>query len=57
MKPADIIRQYIWLINTLRAHKQLTFKQIQEKWVEDRVADGAVLQRSSFNRHRAAIPV
>ena len=27
MKPAQIFNQYIWIINTLRAHKRLTFEQ------------------------------
>jgi hypothetical protein len=55
MKPAQIFHQYIWLINTLRAYGQLTFEELCQKWLEDRVSDGKVLQRSSFNRHRAAI--
>ena len=55
MKPAQILHQYIWIINTLRAYKRLTFEQLGQKWVLDAVADGRPLQRSSFNRHRDAI--
>ena len=55
MKPAQIFHQYIWLINTLRAYKGLTFEELNRKWQEDQVADGNPLQRSSFNRHRDAI--
>jgi len=55
MKPAQIFHQYIWIINTLRANKRLTFEQLNQKWQEDGVADGNPLQRSSFNRHRDAI--
>ncbi len=55
MKPAQIFHQYIWIINTLRAHKHLTFEELNRKWQDDEVADGNVLQRSSFNRHRDAI--
>ena len=55
MKPAMIFRQYIWIINTLRAYKRLTFEEISRKWQDDEVADGNALQRSSFNRHRDAI--
>ena len=50
-----IFRQYIWIINTLRAYKRLTFEEISRKWQDDEVADGNALQRSSFNRHRDAI--
>ena len=55
MKPAQIFHQYIWIINTLKAHGQMTFEALNQKWQEDRIADGNTLQRSSFNRHRDAI--
>ena len=55
MKPAQIFYQYIWIINTLRAFRQLTFEELNQKWQEDQIADGNPLQRSSFNRHRDAI--
>lgn len=55
MKPAMIFQQYIWIINTLRTRGGLTFEELKQKWVEDRVINGNVLQRSSFNRHREAI--
>ena len=55
MKPAQIFRQYIWIINTLRAYRQLTFEELNLKWQNEMVADGNPLQRSSFNRHRDAI--
>ena len=55
MKPAQIFHQYIWIINTLRAYRQLTFEELNKKWQDGKVADGNPLQRSSFNRHRDAI--
>ena len=55
MKPAQIFRQYIWIINTLRAYRKLTLEELNQKWIDDGVADGNPLQRSSFNRHRDAI--
>ena len=55
MKPAQIFHQYIWIINTLRAYRQQTFEELNQKWQDDKVADGNPLQRSSFNRHRDAI--
>ena len=55
MKPAQIFHQYIWIINTLRAYRQLSFEELNQKWQDDKVADGNPLQRSSFNRHRDAI--
>ena len=55
MKPAQIFRQYIWIINTLKVHRRLTFEQLAQKWEQDAVAAGNPLPRSSFNRHRDAI--
>ena len=55
VKPAQIFHQYIWIINTLRAYRKLTLEELNQKWINDSVADGNPLQRSSFNRHRDAI--
>ena len=55
MKPAQIFRQYIWIINTLKAHRGLTFEEIKEKWEDDAVTEGNPLARATFNRHRDAI--
>ena len=55
MKPAQIFHQYIWIINTLRAYRKLPLEELNQKWIDDGVADGNPLYRSSFNRHRDAI--
>ena len=55
MKQGQIFHQYIWIINTLRAFKQLTLEELALKWKDDEVAEGNPLVRSSFNRHRDAI--
>lgn len=55
MKPAQIFYQYIWIINTLRANRPMTFEELNRKWQDDKVTEGNALQRSSFNRHRDAI--
>ena len=55
MKQGQIFHQYIWIINTLRAFKQLTLEELNLKWQEDKVAEGNPLTRPSFTRHRRAI--
>jgi len=50
-----IFHQYIWLVNTLRRYKKMTLDELSQRWVDDEVADGNPLSRSSFNRHRDAI--
>ena len=55
MNPSLIFHQYIWLVNTLRRYRRLTLDELSPRWVDDEVADGNPLSRSSFNRHRDAI--
>lgn len=55
MKPAKIFQQYIWLVNTLRQHKRLTLKEINDLWVKNDVIGGSPLNRVSFYRHKDAI--
>ena len=55
MKPAQIFRQYIWIINTFRTYGKLTLEELNQKWIDDAVADGNPLLRTSFYRHRDAI--
>ena len=55
MKPARIFQQYIWIVNALRKHKRLTLKELSDKWVDDEVADGNPMPRSSFNKYRDGI--
>ena len=31
MKQAQIFQQYIWIINTLRAYRKLTFEELNQK--------------------------
>ena len=55
MKPARIFKQYVWIVNALSKRKRLTLKELSEKWVEDEIADGNPLPRSSFNKYRDGI--
>lgn len=55
MKAAQLFRQYIWIINALRVKGKLTLSQMNKMWMDDCMADGNPLARSSFNRHREAI--
>ena len=49
MKPAQIFRQYIWIIHALRTQGGMTFEELNQRWQDDKVADGNPLQRSSFD--------
>lgn len=55
MKPALILQQYSWIVNTLLQFGGLTLNELDEKWRLDKIADGNPLPRSTFNRYRDAI--
>ena len=55
MKPSLIFHQYIWLVESLLHNKRMTLAQINRKWIDDEVAEGNPLSRTTFNRHRDAI--
>ena len=48
-------KHYVWLVNILRKRGRLTLKELQELWVQDEVAEGNPLPRSSFAKYRIAI--
>lgn len=55
MKKSRIFKQYVWLVTTLQTRGGLTLEELNRLWVEDGVADGNPLPRSSFNRYRDGI--
>jgi len=55
MTVPSLFREYIWLVNTIRRAKRITFAEIQEKWLETEMSGGVEFARSTFNRHKDAI--
>lgn len=55
MKPSKKYNYYIWIINTLKTYRKQTLEELNQKWQDDKVADGNPLARSTFNRYRDAI--
>lgn len=55
MKVPAKFKEYIWLVNTIRKYKRITFAEINEKWLETEMSEGVELARSTFNRHKDAI--
>jgi Predicted transcriptional regulator len=54
---ANIFGRYVWLIDTLRRHKRLTFEEINNLWVESGLSygEGDDLSLRTFHNHRKAI--
>jgi hypothetical protein len=49
------LKEYIWLVNTIRKARRITFAEINERWLETEMSGGVDLPRATFNRHNDAI--
>ena len=47
--------RYIWLLNTLLQHKQLSYEEINVLWKECHLGDGAPLPLRTFHQHKNAV--
>lgn len=47
--------RYIWLLNTLLQHKQLSYEEINALWRECCLGDGASLPLRTFHQHKSAV--
>lgn len=52
----ELLRKYVWLVNTIRRHKKMTFDEIAKEWAEapDNL-DGSELALRTFHNHRDSI--
>ena len=55
MKIPAKFKEYIWLVNTIRKARRITFAEINEKWLLTDMSEGIELARSTFARHKDAI--
>ena len=55
MTVPSLFKEYIWLVNTIKRARRITFAEIQEKWLETEMSGGVDFARSTFNRHKDAI--
>lgn len=55
MKTYAKFKEYIWLVNTIRKARRITFAEINEEWLHTEMSEGVELARATFNRHKDAI--
>ena len=55
MKIPTLFKEYIWLVNTINQARNITFDDINKKWLKTKMSGGVELARSTFNRHKVAI--
>ena len=52
---SNVINRYVWLLNTLLQHKELSLKEISKLWQNSGLGDNKPLARRTFQMHRDAI--
>ena len=55
MTVPSLFKEYIWLVNTIKRARRISFAEIQEKWLDTEMRGGVEFARSTFNRHKDAI--
>ena len=55
MTVPPLFKEYIWLVNTIKRARRISFAEIQEKWLDTEMSGGVEFARSTFNRHKDAI--
>lgn len=55
MTVPSLFKEYVWLVNTIKRARRITFAEIQEKWLDTEMSGGVEFARSTFNRHKDAI--
>lgn len=55
MTVPSLFREYLWLIKTIKTAGRISFKEINEKWVNEYISEGLEFSRTTFTRHRQAI--
>ncbi len=52
---SNVINRYVWLLNTLLQHKELSLKEISNLWKNSGLGDNKPLPRRTFQMHREAV--
>ena len=52
---ANKFGRYIWLVDLIRCHPYITFKEISEKWEYCGLGDGRPLPWKTFMNHKDAV--
>ena len=55
MRNIDTFRQYIWLVNTIKRHRKISFERLSKLWIENDLNDKKPLSKPTFFRLKLAI--
>lgn len=51
----NLINKYVWLVETIYKTKRITFEEINEKWLNNELSEGAELALRTFHKWRIAV--
>ena len=51
----NTISKYVWVIKTIRRHKKIPFRELNELWLRDEISMGEQLPKRTFDNWRYAI--
>ena len=54
-KVSETIKLYQWFISIIISHGHISFNELSELWVSEKMGDGYPLSRTTFNRYREGI--
>ncbi|MBP5364861.1 MAG: WYL domain-containing protein [Bacteroidales bacterium] len=55
MKTAELLKEYIWIVQTIKRYGKISFDELNDRWLDTTLSDGAAMPRTTFNRHRESI--
>lgn len=51
----DLLKRYVWLVDTINTAGKITFQEISDKWQRSDLSDGEELPLRTFHNHKKAI--
>lgn len=51
----NLLNKYVWLVETIYKAKQITFEEINKKWLENEISEGVELALRTFHKWRIAV--
>ena len=55
MKISEILKQYIWITDTIFRSRGISFQELNERWMKTELSKGLPMPRTTFNRHKEDI--
>ena len=51
----NLLNKYVWLVETIYKAKQITFEEINQRWLDNDLSEGKPLPLRTFHKWRIAI--